>query len=119
MFTLPKISTYQLQTEIEAWISKSQSVFQDYVENQKAWVIKYCHPNTLRAFNKVHIMPISNRPGYTWGTGIYVTPLKYPRSTMTYGKVGIVGYLETSGLRVYNALEDDGLALFQAWASVF
>jgi hypothetical protein len=82
------------------------------------WVVKYLKPQWLEKFMAAGALGISRTPGYTWGDGVYVTPLAHAYSSAMYGRAGIVGVIQpTDVARVYDALDPRGLDLYQQWIS--
>jgi hypothetical protein len=57
----------------------------------------------------------SERAGFTWGDGVYVTPVEYPLTTMMYGRVGVVGTFDIENARFFNADDPAGVKLYQQW----
>lgn len=88
-----------------------------YVEaDGKIWVIKYIPGKHLESFIENQAIWSSAVAGYTWGDGVYVTPLRYSLSGAIFGRVGVVGYIDQSDIRhVYDASHPDGISLYQEW----
>jgi len=107
----------ELQTEIRGWIDQSTLRFHaQFNEANQIWVLKYFNPAFLAEFLRRKQLVISNSPGFTWGDGLYVTPLLNPYSTMIYGRIGVLGRLEnTPVLRAYDATDRKGIELYQEW----
>lgn len=53
--------------------------------------------------------------GFTWGSGVYVTPITSPASTAIYGRAGIVARYDPTGWRTYDARAGAGLTLYLDW----
>ena len=80
------------------------------------WVVKYLKPQWLEKFMSLGALGISRTPGFTWGDGVYVTPLEHAYSSAMYGRAGIVGVIRSTDLaRVYDAVDPRGLDLYQQW----
>jgi hypothetical protein len=80
------------------------------------WVVKYIPSAYLTDFLSLSQMRISSTAGFTWGDAVYAASLKYPYSSMMYGRAGIVGYIElTDEIRVFRADEPEGIKLYQRW----
>lgn len=58
---------------------------------------------------------ISDRPGFTWGTGVYVTPLCYPVSAGIYGRTGIVSWYDPAGWRCFDTTIPGIEAAYVSW----
>lgn len=61
---------------------------------------------------------ISDSPGFTWGTGNYVTPLAFPISTAIYGRAGIVAVLDqrhVASWRLFDARVPSYQDLYLQW----
>jgi hypothetical protein len=58
---------------------------------------------------------ISNTLGFTWGTGVYVTPLRDPLSTALYGRAGIVARFDPRGWRIFDARDGRNRSLYRNW----
>lgn len=82
---------------------------------------KHCRdfvPKTITATGNSPRLRISDSPGFTWGTGNYVTPLAYPISTAIYGRAGIVAKLDrtrASRWRVFDARAPANQDLYVQW----
>lgn len=79
-------------------------------------VIKYM-PTKYGALYKSagSALRISDRDGFTWGTGVYVTPLCFPISTGIYGRAGVVSWFDASGWRVLDCTSPAAEALYVSW----
>jgi hypothetical protein len=114
--TVNGIDLARLETDIERWVDGSSSRFQSqFPEDDRVWVLKYFSPLFLDGFLKKKQLVISTSPGFTWGDGIYVTPLRYPFSTMMYGRIGVLGWIDAGSLRAYDAIDRRGIELYQRW----
>lgn len=83
-------------------------------------MLKFIAPQFLSNFLKVGKFKISASPGFTWGDGVYVTPLVNPYSTMMYGRAGIMGWLPwNEGINAYDATQPTGIDLYQEWIQYF
>ncbi|MDJ0708601.1 MAG: hypothetical protein QNJ46_35490 [Leptolyngbyaceae cyanobacterium MO_188.B28] len=119
---MPKLrQKVNLDQEIEAWIRYSTNIFKnEYVHtDDKIWVLKFFPPKHLGSFfkNNNQIM-ISCSPGFTWGDGVYVTSIKHAYSAMFYGRVGVMGWIESKKItKVYDAGDPNhrGIELYQDW----
>jgi hypothetical protein len=58
---------------------------------------------------------ISNTPGFTWGNGVYVTPLVFPVSSAIFGRVGVVARFRPAGWRVFDATLPLSQELYMQW----
>jgi hypothetical protein len=105
----------EIQRDVEDWIGESTQRFQQFDEAGKVWVLKYMYPQYLAEFLVQKQLVISATPGFTWGDGIYVSPLTNPYSTMMYGRVGVLGWLDGSVVRAYDAADRRGIELYQEW----
>jgi hypothetical protein len=109
-----------LQGEIDDWINESTETFlsakRGFVDGGKIWVLKFISPRFLSSFLRTKLLMISATPGFTWGDGVYVTPISNPYSTMMYGRVGVMGWLKQEDVaKVYDASADPGIRLYQQW----
>lgn len=64
-------------------------------DDKKIGVIKYFPPQYLEGFLKNRKLHISDSLDFTWGKGVYVSPLQYPKSSMMYGRIGVLGWYDT------------------------
>ena len=108
--------------DIESWIRDSTTRFhRTYVNSSddKIWVLKFFPPKYLEAFfSGGRRLRISKNPGFTWGDGVYVTPIKHAYSSMIYGRAGVMGWIEPKAiLKVYDAGHPSrkGIQLYQDW----
>lgn len=120
---MPSLRNYDdLKSDIEKHIENSTQGFLKQLAESKSeddaeqiGVIKYFHPRYLEGFLKDPRLVVSNTPGFTWGDGIYVTPLQFPKSGMMYGRVGVLGWYNIRSKKVYDATSYQGLSLYQEW----
>ncbi len=117
---MPSRPQAAVEHDIQEWCITSSGTFQKtYVETDKVWVLKYMPARFLKSFLSAKRMSISATPGFTWGDGIYVTPLLHPYSTMMYGRAGVMGWLPwTSRQQAYDAT-GRGLDLYLEWIQYF
>jgi hypothetical protein len=113
-------SLTDVEDDIKKWIINSTNQFKDpsssLVEEGEIWVLKFIPSRYLASFLRSKLLAISTTPGFTWGDGVYVTPLRNPYSTMMYGRVGIMGRIAAIDIdRVYDASNDTGIRLYQEW----
>jgi hypothetical protein len=105
-----------IEQDIEQWISSSAAGFKPFVENDRIWVLKFIDVRFLGGFLAKRSLAISATPGFTWGDGIYASPLANAHSMMMYGRAGVMGYLDAADVpRVYDAADPRGVALYQEW----
>jgi hypothetical protein len=70
----------------------------------------------LASFLQSKRLAISTTAGFTWGDGLYVTPLCNPYSTMMYGRAGVLGWIDVADINnVFDASADTGIRLYQDW----
>jgi len=115
---MPARPLHAIQTDIGDWIAHSTQAFkQDYAETGKVWVLKFIDARFLGAFLRSGgRLVVSATPGFTWGDGVYVAPLRNEYSTMMYGRIGVLGWLDPSDIRnVYDASQSKGVELYQEW----
>ena len=107
-----------IERDIEAWILRSQSTFTSNYRSTdgRVWVLKFFAPKYLEGFMGQRQMVISTTPGFTWGDGVYVVPLRHVYSAMLYGRIGVMGWIDPVELkRVYDAGGLAGLDYYQEW----
>lgn len=106
-----------IESDVVEWQQKSTVRFPSmFAVSGKIWLLKYMNPQYLAGFLSRKQMAISATPGFTWGDGIYVTPLINPYSTMMYGRVGVLGWLDDrTTVAAYDASDPIGLQLYQEW----
>jgi hypothetical protein len=107
----------KLEKEIRSWIDQSTVRFDaQFSEAKRIWVVKYFNPAFLSGFLNSKQLVISSSPGFTWGDGVYVTPLANPYSTMMYGRIGVLGWIDDAPLlRAFDAIDPRGIDLYQDW----
>lgn len=108
------------ENDIRSWCATSTSAFQKlYVEKDRVWVLKYISARFLKSFLSAKWMTVSATPGFTWGDGVYVTPLRHPYSAMMYGRAGVMGWLAwTHAQKAYDAT-GRGVDLYLEWIQYF
>lgn len=79
--------------------------------------IKYVPPKYAKTYvtGAVRQLRISTSPGFTWGTGTYVSPLLFPISTAIFGRVGIVARFDPTAWRVFDGTKTTNQALYMDW----
>ena len=104
----------ELERDIRTHIDTGTARFQ--AANQKTlWVVKYLAPKWLEKFMSSGKLGISATPGFTWGDGVYVTPLAHAYSNAMYGRAVILGFIDLgSQAKVYEA-DRSGIRLYQLW----
>lgn len=95
------------------------SLGKDPADRHKLYVIKYTAPKFLSDILATRSLYASKEPGYTWGDAVYLAPIAYPRSTMMYGSAGVVGWLDTSGMTFFDAVDPVGIMYYQDWIRYF
>ena len=105
-----------IEKDVRDWIARSASGFRrEFVEDDRIWVLKYIPPRFLGSFRRDSRMMVSTSPGFTWGDGVYVVPLRFPYSSMMYGRIGIMGWVSAQSISVYDATGTEGIELYQEW----
>lgn len=107
-----------IENDIRRWIKLSGRAFVDqYCDSYgRAWMLKFFPPQYLAGFMRRPELVVSATPGYTWGDGVYVVPLKHAYSAMIYGRVGVMGWIgNVNILNIYDAGDLSGLLLYQEW----
>lgn len=116
-------SLAELEKEISDYINESSNRFIDqFVElerdHKKVWALKYFSPAYFQSFlNSGSRLFISKSPGFTWGDGIYLTSIKNPYSSMMYGNIGVMGWIDANNIKIYDACRPKGIELYQRWIS--
>jgi len=106
----------EIERDVRGWADISTTRFQQqFNDNGRFWMLKYMHPQYLADFLRHKQVVISTTPGFTWGDGIYVSPLSNPYSTMMYGRVGVLGRLEGAAVKAYDGADRRGIELYQQW----
>ncbi len=109
-----------VETDIRAWCAMSTGAFvSTYVETDKVWVLKYIPARFLKSFLSAKQMTVSATPGFTWGDGVYVTPLRHPYSTMMYGRAGIMGWMPWTHAQMAYDATGQGVDLYLEWIQYF
>jgi hypothetical protein len=78
-------------------------------------VIKYSparYANTIRNTGRLHI---SSALDYTWGTGVYCSPLDNPLSGAIYGRVGSVARFDPTKWKIFDATGQTGQVAYIRW----
>lgn len=77
--------------------------------------IKYMPPKYGALYTGAQTrLRISDRVGFTWGTGVYIAPLCYPVTTALYGRAGVVCWFDPTGWRVLDCTDP---TLYVDWVS--
>jgi hypothetical protein len=107
----------QLERDIHEYIisSGSTQALQGMLEEDELLILKYMPAHYLHDALTRNQLYASERVGFTWGDAIYVSPAVYPRTTMMYGDVGVVGTYAASGRRFYDADNLTGVRYYQEW----
>lgn len=109
-----------LDHDIDKYITGHSRQSYDQKFSAPQHVIKYLPPSRLKSFQ--HSAPpagggkrlfAADKPGYTWGDAVYICPLKWPFSSMFYGRAGVVGTV--SPQRVYDSVNPQGVSFYQQW----
>ena len=109
-----------VENDIRGWCSTSTSAFRPtYVETDRVWALKYIPARFLKSFLTKKQMTVSATPGFTWGDGVYVTPLRHPYSTMMYGRAGVMGWLPWGVSQVAYDATGIGVDLYLEWIQYF
>lgn len=110
-----------LENDIRAHIAASSgsSLIRSCIETDspgaRLYVIQHCQPSRLPEILKSQRLFASDTPGFTWGDAIYVAPLNFPQTTMMYGAAGVIGWIDSSEMRFYNAVDSSGVTYYQQW----
>ncbi|MGA8593535.1 MAG: hypothetical protein WB676_02220 [Bryobacteraceae bacterium] len=106
-----------LETDIESFVDASGANPDLYalIENNAIRLLKYLSAERLEDTLKQQHLYAAERAGFTWGDAIYLTPARYPRATMMYGEVGVVGSWSAKHKRFFNAADPLGIDLYQRW----
>ncbi|HEX9941627.1 MAG TPA: hypothetical protein VGG03_06410 [Thermoanaerobaculia bacterium] len=108
----------EVEKYVGDWIEGSSESFRTEFmgSDRKFWVLKFFSPRFLEAFLRDPRLAISATPGFTWGDGVYVTPLSCPYSTMMYGRIGVMGWVHADDMRrAYDASRVRGTDLYLEW----
>ncbi|HEY3362246.1 MAG TPA: hypothetical protein VGK06_10640 [Methanosarcina sp.] len=116
------IQNHVLEKEISDHIKKSSNWFRENFiglngNQDKVYGLKYFSPAYFQSFlNNGKKLFISKSPGFTWGDGVYLTSIKNPYSSMMYGSIGVMGWIDTEDIEnVYDACSPEGIELYQRW----
>src|SRR4051812_41019320 len=111
------MSLADLERDIERYVDSSRAhpLITSIVEEDVIQIVKYMPARQLNTVLASQQLYASERAGFTWGDAVYVTPVRYPRSTMMYGQVGVVGEFNSSTARFYDAVDRLGVNLYQRW----
>lgn len=105
-----------LNNAVDEYIMDSTERFNETFEASALPVIKYIHPQYLEKFLANQRLNISRTEGYTWGDGVYVTPVKHVTSSIMYGRCGVLGLIKNPReLKIFDATQQRGLELYQKW----
>ena len=108
------MSLADLEEDIEDYVTECSSHL--LLKNKTDLVvIKYMAGKFLGDVISSQHLYASERAGFTWGDALYVSPVEYPRATMMYGQVGVVGTYAISSARFFDADKPVGLDLYQKW----
>jgi hypothetical protein len=102
----------QLESEIYIEESRTGAYLNDIVANEEILVLKYTSAKHLNAILTKQTL-YAAEGWYTWGDALYVTPVRYPRSTMMYGSVGVAGTFAAKNKVFYNGA--DQRDYYQQW----
>lgn len=82
--------------------------------------IKYVAAKWAKSFTSMApgSLKISTTPGFTWGTGTYVTPLAFPLSSAIFGRIGVVARFDPTGWRVFDATQLANQSLYLDWIRI-
>ena len=107
----------ELERDIEGWVdaSRANPIITSVAETGVIQIIKYMPARHLTGALASQQLYASERAGFTWGDAVYVTAVRYPRSTMMYGQVGVVGEFDANTARFYDAVDAIGVRLYQQW----
>lgn len=104
-----------LDDDIEHHINHSRRSADPFVEDDGSLlVLKHLAASNLRRTLRLGFYASSEK-GFTWGDGVYVSPLSQPLTTMMYGDVGVAGSVDADGLRFFDAVDPAGLQMYQRW----
>jgi hypothetical protein len=118
MLTSGLLTLDALESEIEVFILSNKAYCSTCVQMSSGGdvlVLKYMPASRLSATLSGQKLYASKEPGYTWGDALYVAPLGKPLSTMMYGDIGVVGRVDFSTMRVFNATDSNGIKYYQYW----
>ncbi|MBM3813716.1 MAG: hypothetical protein FJW20_18985 [Acidimicrobiia bacterium] len=108
-----------LEQEIEQYVEerRRRDALLERLKAEKSLfhVIKYLPARWLDTALTNQKLLASDAKGFTWGDAVYVAPLSQPLSTMMYGDVGVVGTVNASRFRLFDATDPRGVDLYQQW----
>lgn len=118
----------KLDQQIKEYITYSSANFKQATEGNRSSygfrvmadysvpIIKYIAPQYIGTFFTNKSLFISKSEGFTWGDGVYASPLSSGQSSIMYGRCGIIGWLENiDKLNVFDANQQTGIELYQQW----
>ncbi len=88
-------------------------------DDHQLYVIKYLAPRYLSDVLTTQRLFASSAAARTWGDAIYVAPIALPQTTMMYGAAGVVGKLDVSNVRFFDATDPVAIDLYQKWIGYF
>ncbi|HEY6341539.1 MAG TPA: hypothetical protein VIY49_08615 [Bryobacteraceae bacterium] len=110
-----------LADEIERYILDSSRRAEDLFSTSdgRLMVIKYLPAKCVQDAIANQRLYATEKPGFTWGDALYVAPVEFPRTTMMYGEVGIVGlYAVNQATRFFDGADTPGISLYQRWIAL-
>ncbi len=112
-----RMTTDELERAVETHIASSNANAPGIlgVDANRLIVIKYLPASRLDDAIKQQHLYAAERAGFTWGDALYVAPVNFPRTTMMYGEVGVVGTYDTSSARMFDASDPTAISLYQEW----
>ena len=92
----------------------------DLVTDDVIWVTKFFPAKYLDGFIKHPYLIISTSLGFTWGDGVYVSPIADTQTAMFYGRACVVGFIRLSNIKnVFDATQSRGIDLYLEWIPHF
>lgn len=79
------------------------------------YVVKFTNARYVASIENAQMLHASHEEAFTWGDAVYVTPLAFPKSTMMYGDIGMIGTIDISSYRTFDATKKSGKKLYQRW----
>ena len=112
-----RMTSDELEQAVEAHIASSNTNAPGILgfDANRLIVIKYLPAIRLDDAIKQQHLYAAERAGFTWGDALYVAPVSFPRTTMMYGEVGVVGAYDTSTARTFDESDPAAIALYQEW----
>jgi hypothetical protein len=110
-----------LRDDIELAIDGSRARFDRLVAHpfdhaERPLAIKFMSPRYGGLYTGIRTdLEISTQDGFTWGTGVYVTPLRSPISSAIYGRAGVVCWFDPAGWRIFDCTEPEFKKLYLRW----